>query len=72
MLSNYRPRLSIEISNEQYNALGRLIPWGVKSELFSAIIDDLIDLLEKEGEIVIAAVLTKRLKIKDLRSFERK
>jgi len=65
MSLDYRPRLSVEISEEQNNALGRLIPWGVKSEFFSAIIDDVIELLETHGEVVIAAILSKRLKAKN-------
>ena len=66
MPSEYRPRLSIEISEEQNHSLGKLIPWGVKNELFSVIVDDVIELLEKNGSIVLAAILTKKLKVSDL------
>jgi len=65
MSIDYKPRLSVEISQDQNFALGKLIPWGVKREFFSAIIDDVINLLSVHGEIVIAAVLTRRLKIQD-------
>lgn len=63
-----RPRLSIEITEQQNIDLMRLIPWGVKNALFSSIVDDVIELLEKNGPIVIAAVLTKKLKVSDLKS----
>jgi len=66
MSTDYRPRLSIEITEEQHLALGRLIPWGAKNELFRVIIDDVITLLEKHGAIIIAAILTRRLNVGDL------
>jgi hypothetical protein len=62
----HRPRLSIEITEEQAYALSKLIPWGAKNELFRTIIEDVITLLEKHGPIIIAAILTRRLTIRDL------
>ena len=62
----WRPRLSVEITKEQYLKLQNLIPWGVKGALFSALIDSTIELLEREGEVVIAAILSKQLKAKDI------
>lgn len=66
--SPQRPRLSIEITEEQNLALQRLIPWGAKNSLFSALVDDVIELLEKHGIVVISAILCKRLKVEDLKS----
>ena len=66
----HRPRLSIEITEDQASALSRLIPWGTKNELFRAIIEDVISLLEEHGPIIIAAILTKRLKVGDLDSMK--
>lgn len=66
--NDYRPRLSVEITEEQSRALGRLIPWGAKNELFRVIIDDVIAILEEHGAIMIAAILTKQLKVNDLPS----
>ena len=68
MSINYRPRLSIEITDEQSKKLKQLIPWGVKNELFSTIIDDVIKLIEENGEIVIAAMLTRKLLTRSLPS----
>jgi len=62
----YRPRLSIEITEEQRLKLNKLIPWGVGRELFSAIIEDLIEVLEEHGEIIIAAMLSRKLKVQNL------
>ena len=65
MSDEWRPRLSITITNEQYRKLQSLIPWGVKGQLFSAIIDDLITALEKDGEKVLGAILARKLKLED-------
>ena len=65
MSDEWRPRLSITITDEQYKKLQGLIPWGVKGQLFSAIIDDLITALEKDGEKVLGAILARKLKLED-------
>jgi hypothetical protein len=63
-----RPRLSIEISEQQNRDLIQLIPWGAKNPLFSAIVDDVIELLKNHGPMIIAMVLTKKLRVADLDS----
>ena len=72
MPNEQRPRLSIEITEEQNLALQRLIPWGVKNSLFGMIVDDLISMLEKHGEIVLAAIFSRKLKLKDFPSMKEK
>ncbi len=62
----YRPRLSIEITEEQYNKMNKVIPWGVRSRLFSVIIDDLVDVIEMYGEMAIAAIITRETNILDI------
>ena len=70
MKDKYRPRLSVEITEEQHKQLQRLIPWGVEKQLFSVIIDDVIRLIEKHGQIFIAAALEKAIKLEDYSSFK--
>jgi len=67
---SYRPRLSIELTDEQQVKLLRLIPWGVKNKLFSIIVDDVIRLMEEHGQKFLAAVLTKAIKLEDWSSVE--
>ena len=67
---SYRPRLSIELTEEQQVKLLRLIPWGVKNKLFSIIVDDVIRLMEKHGQQFLAAVLTKNIQLEDWVSLE--
>ena len=66
MPSNYSPRLSIEISEEQQAKLSQLIDWGQKRALFGAIIDGLIPLLEEYGTPLIAVIVSKKLSITEL------
>ena len=62
----WRPRLSIEIDEKQYQKLQELITWGVKNQIFKLIIDDLIDALEKNGQHVIGALLSRKLNLRDI------
>ena len=66
----YRPRLSIELTEEQQIKLLRLIPWGVKNKLFSIIVDDVIRLMEEHGQRFLAAVLTKAVELENWTSVE--
>jgi len=61
-----RARLSIDITEEQNDALYRLIPWGLKKPLFHKIIDGLIPLLEKHGVPLIYIILGGRITISEL------
>ena len=65
-VSDWRPRLSLEIDEEQYKKLQNLIPWGVKNQIFRIIISDLIEVIEKEGPLVIAALLSRKIKLSDI------
>ena len=65
MTEEWRPRLSVNITPEQYSKLQKLVPWGVKGQLFQTIIEDLIDLLETKCEKVLGAILAKKLKLEN-------
>jgi len=62
MSETYKPRLSIEVTKEQFDSLIKLLPWGVKRALFSTIVDDLIEMLEKDPSRVMGLILSKRAK----------
>ena len=72
MKDKYRPRLSVEITEEQHKQLQRLIPWGVEKQLFSIIVDDVIRLTKKHGQVFIAAALHKAIKLEEYSSFNLK
>jgi hypothetical protein len=67
MSDRYRPRLSVELTDEQYNKLSKFVPWGLQKHIFSAIVDDLLDIMEKgDAERVIAAIITGLVRPRDL------
>ena len=70
MDKDYRPRLSVEITDEQARQLRDLIPWGSRKQLFSIIVEDVIRLLRLHGTTYIAAVLARQLKLEDYISLE--
>lgn len=62
---DWSPRLTIELTEEQYNELLKLVPWGIKRKLFSVIIDDIIRLLKEHGQKFLAAILTRSIKLEE-------
>lgn len=70
MPSDYRPRLSVEISSEQFEELKDLIPWGLRRQLFETIVNDVIRLTKKHGQHFIAAILTGAVRLEDYSSME--
>ena len=61
-----RPRLSIDLSTSQREALNRLIPWGLQNQLFSVIVDSLISYLERHGMTAVMVILERRLPLDEL------
>jgi len=61
----YRPRLSVEITEEQARELNALFPWGLKNSFFQAIVDDVIEIGKKHGHTFLAAVISRKLKAGD-------
>lgn len=68
----YRPRLSIELTEEQAQALRDYIPWGVKNALFQTIVDDVIKMVKKHGQTFVAAILERKIELNKLVKFEMK
>lgn len=61
----FNPRLSIEISEEQFFALQKLIPFGMKRQLFDVIVSDIIKLLENSNkrEAVLGAIIGRVINV---------
>lgn len=67
MPSEYRPRLSIDITYEQREELDRILAHhGLQKAVFSIIIDDLINAVNKNGYAVIAGILSRSLTLGDI------
>ena len=64
---NERPRLSVEITYEQRLRLSSCITQhGLQRAVFSKMIDNLCDMIEKYGEGVLACVLDDDLSVEEL------
>lgn len=57
----YTPRLSVEISEETYFRMQDRIPWGLKSKVMVILLEDLLDLIDSHGNIVLAAIINRTL-----------
>ena len=62
----YRPRLSFEVGEDQYNRFTNLVPWGLRSQLMSALLDSLCDLIEEEGEVIITLAIKKLIGAREI------
>jgi len=58
-----RPRLNVDISEDQKLALEKLVPWGLKNTLFGAIVDDIIELLNDPDcrDKFIAIIISRKM-----------
>ena len=56
--TGYKPRLSIEITEEQQQRINRLFDtYGIKRAIMSILLDDLLNLIEEHGQVVIGILL---------------
>jgi hypothetical protein len=66
-MTDYRPRLSIEISQEKAQKLRKYLPHGQQKVVFNLVIDDLINLFEEFGAgKVIGAFVCRDITLKDI------
>ena len=63
---DWRPRLSIDLNPTQVAALQKYIPWGLKTKVFSALVDLLIAAFERGGAQVLVSVIEKELDLPSL------
>ncbi len=62
---NFIPRLSVDISQRQRAALDRLVPHGLRTPIFQALTDGIIEILsladgEEERNIILGAMISRR------------
>ena len=66
-MKDFRPRLSVDISQDQYDKLYHYLEWGERRRLFSIIIDDIIIAFERFGaDKVIGAMKARELSTMDI------
>ena len=63
----YRPRFSFEITEEQKERADRLITtYGLRRTLFGIILDDLLDMIEESGLMVVGVILNRAAKARQI------
>ena len=67
MTDEYKPRFSFEITEEQKDRADRLIStYGIRKTVFCVILDDLLDMIESHGNVVIGVLLDGAAKPKEI------
>ncbi len=68
---DYRPRLAVDITEDQQRLLMKHIPWGSKNAIFGVVVDDLLRLCDKHGgPKVLAAFLSRRITLEEICKLE--
>lgn len=63
MLSEYRPKLTIEITERQKTRLNQLLnTHGIRRAVISVILDDLLNMIETHGNVVVGVILDGAVK----------
>ena len=57
----WRPRLSVELTEDQFYKLQKNLPWGVKQTLFSLLVDEVNDLIDMYGPQVVGAIFAGKI-----------
>ena len=69
---NYKPRLNVEIREDQLLALQRLLPYGLRKMVFEYVIDQIIALCDADLPTFISAIVSKTVKLNELIDLEKK
>ena len=66
-MNDYKPRFSFEITPEQAKRVSILLStYGIRRNIFSPILDDLLDLIEEYGNVVVGVLLDEQAKPRDV------
>lgn len=64
---DYKPRFSFEISEDQQRRSNKLLAThGIRRAVFSVILDDLLNLIETHGQIIVGVILDKGTKPREI------
>lgn len=67
MAEDYKPRFSFEITEEEKNRADKLLTtYGLRKTIMKPILNDLLDLIEERGEIVLGVLLAEAAKPRDI------
>jgi hypothetical protein len=66
LLSQGKHNLNVTITNNQYDDLCRLIPWGLRGPVFNILINQLVEILKQVGIEGLGRVLSGQLTVSDV------
>ena len=66
---DYTRRLVVDLPDDVHDELNRLIPWGVKSQIFRVICEDLISMLRANPDATLGALLTRSITLTAFQKF---
>lgn len=67
MNTDYKPRFSFEISEEQKRRADTLLEtYGLRKAIFGKILDDVLDLIDDFGGVAIGVIMSGQTKPRDI------
>lgn len=66
----YQPRLVVDLPQHIHDELNRRIPWGVKSQVFRVLCEDLLELLRRDADATLGAILSRSMTLNDFKTFK--
>ena len=67
MNEEYKPRFSFEITEEQKDRADRILSqYGLRKSIFGPVLDDVLDMIEEYGGIVIGVMMSGKVKPRDV------
>ena len=67
MSEDYKPRFSFEISEELKQRADHILSvYGLRKTVFTPILEDVLDLIEEHGQIIVGIILDAAAKPRDI------
>lgn len=63
-MPTHKPRLNVEIREDQFKKMQEIIPYGTRRILFERLIDDLIDFIGDRGYAAIAEIQSGEIRLR--------
>jgi hypothetical protein len=66
-MNDYQPKFTFEITEEQQQRASKLLNvHGIRRAIFSIVLDDLLDLIEKHGQVIVGVILDGAAKPREI------
>ena len=73
MTEDYKPKFSFEISEELKTRANKLLStYGLRKSVMTPILEDLLDLIENYGQVVVGVILDGKVKPREVIPIMRK